>query len=428
MLFFNQTLLSSENCSSFSRTFFRTRSVIEDVNFFLALNQYNFYQNYFVPCCYASINKNAHISIGAFFEKTQNSKIGNYFFPGCAEANKETETESFESIIMSLEPERKIVGVYFDYHQDFCFLNGIWFDIKTAFYEATHNLNANELVLNSIDNIEACSPLSFLSSEELLYSRIPTCKLKKKGIDDIEIKLGAFLLNCPDYGYYLGIYSSFLIPTAPKPNAEFLFEPLIGRGHFGIGTGSNAAVSIYKSENSSITLLTDCSYQFLFNNEETRSLDFKAGGLTRYILASPQNNRQDLTPAVNLTTLCLNVEPGSTINIWAALHFQYSKLHTEFGYNYWWRNKEKISFQKNQKDRIDLDIGIFIDDEFIPINSNNLDLNSASHPSTSTNKVYLALAFDVCCINFGIGATYEFSNNIKAFDQWGLWGNLQISF
>ena len=424
----------TSDCPTDSKTFFRTRSIIEDVSLFLGLNQYNYYRRYFEPDACDSKDERIHIAVGTFFEQSRcksKNNVGNFFFSGSAdENNEEPEPNATESII-TVDPERKIAGAYFDYHQDFCFCDGLWLDVKFAIYQATHNLHAKEKFLRTVTETD-CTPLAFMSSDELKFGRISCSELKKVGFDDIEVKLGYYPFNCNENGY-LGLYASAILPIADRPSASYLFEPLVGRGHWGLGVGANAAYNVYRCENSAITILTDLSYQYLFKKCELRSLDFKQGQLTRFVVLNAQNSVAQGVPAINLTTLNLQVEPRGVINFWLASHLQYCRWHAEVGYNLWWRQSEKVCFPQKCKTTNFDSLGFFDEDNtFIPLTLDNLDLASTANPRTLTNKIYLALSYDVeaCCrpINIGLGGSYEFSRNINAMEQWGVWVNIETSF
>lgn len=423
LLILNQSFIFSLD----SKTFFRPRSIIEDVSFFLGLNQYNYYRKYFEPNFCDTKDQRSHIAVGAFFIKSR-PNFGKYFFSGGINANEEILASANESII-SVRPERKVAGTYFDYHHDFC--DGLWFDIKFAVYQAKHNLHAKERIINSVA-FNDCTPLSLLSGNELKFGKLYSRNLKKVGIDDIEIKFGYYPSNFNENGY-IGLYASAILPSARKPRADFLFEPLVGRGHWGAGIGLNLAHNICRSENSSFTILTDFSYQYLFKRSELRSLDFKQGQLTRFIIIHSQDNLAQSVPAINLTTLNLKVVPRGIINFWLAPHFQYCNWHAEVGYNLWWRQSEKICFTKKCHINNCDNLGFFDENNtFIPLTLDNLDLSSAKHPRTLTNKIYLALSSDIgiCCnpINIGLAGSYEFSKKINSMEQWAIWGNLEISF
>ena len=416
------------DCQPGGKTFFRTRSIIEDVSFFLGLNQYNYYRRYFEPNVCNPRDERIHLVLGGFFQQSR-PNIGKFFFAGGLSPNDTPTAGAIESII-TVAPERKVSGVYFDYHHDFCHLDGLWLDVKLAVYQATHNLKAGETVLTEVNSTD-CTPLSFLSSDILEFGRIPTCTLRQGGVDDIEIKLGYYPCNCHENGYF-GLYASALLPVAPRPTARFLFEPLVGRGHWGVGGGVNAAYAFCKCQNTSLTVLTDFSYQYLFKRDELRSLDFNQGQLTRFVVINEPNSIEPAVPAINLTTLNLQVEPRGIINFWLATHLQHCNKHVEIGYNLWWRQSEKVCLKKSLSDNAS-NLGFFdADNVFIPLTIDNLDVASARHPSALTNKIYLAASYDVepFCgpINIGLAGSYEFSNSINAMEQWGVWVNVETSF
>ncbi len=78
-LFSDCKVCASSDCSTNTQTFFRPRSIIEDVSFFLGLNQYNYYRQYFQPDASECKDEKIHIAVGAFFEQSRKN-IGGYFF------------------------------------------------------------------------------------------------------------------------------------------------------------------------------------------------------------------------------------------------------------------------------------------------------------------------------------------------------------
>ncbi|MDP3889111.1 MAG: hypothetical protein Q8Q25_01035 [bacterium] len=359
------------------------------------------------------------------FEKshlTDKNNLGKLFFQGDTNPSLTPNPDLVESII-TISPERTIVGAYFDYHQDFCCRCSFWLDVKMAFYQATHNLHAEECDLGLESS---CTPLSFLSSDLLQFGRIPITKLKEFNVDDIEVKLGHNFYN---KGGYVGVYGSALLPIAPKPTAEFLFEPLVGRGHWGLGIGINAAHTFCRSETKSLTFLADFSYQYLFNRNELRSLDFKTGQLTRFIVLNTEVGTDPIA-AINVTTLNLGVTPRGIINFWLASHLQYCQCHVELGYNLWWRQSEKICYPTCLQTNFDSLGVIDSTDTFTPLTLDSLDLASAASSSTLTNKLYIAFSCDAnMCLspNIGLGASYEISKNINSIGQWGVWLNIGLN-
>ena len=479
---------TSKPCSG-SKSFFRPRSLMEDVVFFNGLNEYYYHRKYFEP---DNIKRDEapriHIARGVVFEKSRNNSkhnVGKYFLPNNKNAVSVRENGSgdlgslwfkviapdslaYESTI-TFCPERSVFGGYFNYRQDFDCIGGLWLEAQMALYRVEHRLHAVEKVTNrnALGTIRGASTvLEYLSNNDLKYGKIKNC-LEHPNFDDIQLKLGYDFFACPEKGYYLGVYGSALIPTADKPTAEYLFEPLVGRGHWGLGVGLNAGYNAYSCENHSLAFLGDFSYQHLFKGTELRSFDFKRQGQwSRYLRLARRDSPAVSFPAINLTTLPVKVEPRGVANLWVAAHYQFCSMHFEVGYNLWWRQAEKVCLKRNKCPIRDPfaggNVGIFgmgnvctpttastanisqgktftgtgnvvvNDATFTPLSLDDLDLSSAAQPRILTNKVYASFSYDLnfFCrpISLGVGASYEVSKDKNAFDQWGIWGNFETSF
>lgn len=481
---------SSKNACT-SKSFFRTRSAIEDVSLYFALNNYYYHRRYFEPTDtrWTDTEQRIHLARGVFYENTVRDKdhnLAKYFLPNhkCKASVREDGSGDIGSLWfrviapagssysseISLCPTREVLGSYIEYRHDFECLNGLWLDVKLAMYMAKHNLNACERLTDPA--IKGTLPKAHTvlqdmgaRSNDLKYGKIVNAR-EQISFDDLQIKLGSDLYHSPEDGYYLGFYLSTLFPIASKPTAEYLFEPLVGRAHWGLGVGFDAGYLLWERPTKSLALMVDFSYEYLFKGTELRSLDFKANGpWSRYLRVARRDSPAVSYPAINFTTLPVSVEPRGVINFWTGLHYQHCDMHFEVGYNLWWRQSERICFNtKNcETQRFNsLNLGIFdlantcnptsastaniseglttsgtgnvvqSDPTFVTLNLNDLDLASTSHPKTLSNKFYAAFAYDWCffCrpISVGVGASIEFANNITALKQWGVWGNLETSF
>ncbi|MDR3647281.1 MAG: hypothetical protein P4L22_07095 [Candidatus Babeliales bacterium] len=480
---------SNENYCG-SRTFFRPRSVIEDVSIFFSLNNYNNYRNYYGFHVNEADSERINISKGTFYEKSVsprgnddcNKNVGTYFLPENKPAisiiqnganadvnslwlNVEAPTGSTYSSVLSLNPERQIFGGYFSYFQEFECLKGSWLEVDFAVYEARHKLHAKEVRINNdVTGIVpgAATALQYLQggTNQLQYGKF-LCDRNNVNFDDIQVKFGHNWFNC-NQSAHLGLYGQLLVPIAPKPTAKYLFEPLVGRAHWGLGAGLNGAYKFYETENHACVLMADASYQYLFKSNELRTFDLTPNGQwSRYLLATKPATTIDTFPLLNATTESVSVTPRGVVNFWAGLHFQKCDWHFEAGYNLWWRQAEKISLNNRgcgstkgctvsnvNGNVINGNIGIFAldnictpltastatisdptsaivtDSTFIPVNISELNLASAAHPRTLTNKVYGSLAYDIRVydrpLNMGITGSYEFSKDRNAFNQWGI--------
>ena len=101
-------------------------------------------------------------------------------------------------------------------------------------------------------------------------------------------------------------------------------------------------------------------------------------------------------------------------DLMTTLHWKYASFHLETGYNFWWRDSEKIKLVKAFDDNVGV-IGVSstqsannavitdavgvtpaagFDANFQALTTSKLDLNSAAHKSASSHKLFAGLALD----------------------------------
>ncbi|MDR3647235.1 MAG: hypothetical protein P4L22_06865 [Candidatus Babeliales bacterium] len=428
---------SKADCLS-EKTFFRGRSSIEDATLFLAMNNYRIYQKYMdIPIItdgnIIERDENFYFHGGVFFENSRKPKeIKKYFFPTDIITSSNNLVNQIDNYLLC--PHRELLGVFLNYHQDICSIENLWVDAKISLYRARHSfiLGCKEEHCAHVDD--------FLN--ELNLDKISLYTRQKFGIDDLEAKLGYMVYQSEEYADYLNIYGSVVIPTASKPKADFLFEPLVGRAHWGAGVGLNGGFKIFEhlEDKRYICVMTDLSYQYLFSASECR--------LSRSPVACLENTNKflkdlnDLSSTIDaaLSTVPLSIEnkltsikstllynelkklnkekfkviPGSVINFWLAMHYQHYSWNIELGYNLWWKAQEKVSL-KNQLDF-----------------KNGIDLALVTQPSALTNKIYILMGYFATeakhTLPVYVGGSYEFAKDKNALEQWAIWLGIDFSF
>lgn len=472
-----------------SKTFFRPRSIIEDVSIYFGQSNYNNYRKYLAPDEDPIGNKETgiHLYRGFFYEQSRKSdKLAKFFLPGNKNliSIQENGTGDVGSLWLStiapdgelyssdlcISPKREALGSFVNYRQDFYCLDGLWIDVKFAIFEAVHKLRPREVLtgtgaMGTLPN--ATTALQYLDSSALKYGKLSKCdeETTNVGFDDIEVKLGYTFLGCEGLGH-LDFYGSLIIPISETPTAEFMFEPMLGRAHAGLGFGFNGGYKLLEKANKSLSLMADFSYQYLFKRSEMRSLDLiNNGEWSRYLRLVNINTPAVSFPAINVTTRCVDVTPRSTINFWAAAHYQACAWHAEVGYNLWWRQSEKVCLRTDNCCPLDdlSNYGIFdlantcqpttastanisqsitvggggsndvVSDPAIKaLSLADLDLCSTANSGALTNKFYGMVSYDTCFrarpINIGVAGSIEFARNYNALDQWGVWINLNVNF
>jgi len=469
-----------------SHTFFVPRQTTTNSIFELGLNNYAWYHN-------RSADKEYTYGLYAtpfFQQSTKGKDRAKYFFP----CNKECLTfneinhdpNAIESLwfgimsdlntnlsgTFSMSPRRRAYGSYFNAYFGKEWSNhSLWFNVAFAVMGVDHSLRMCEKVgeeagplsdfeLGTIN--EFTSIISALNNSEWDFGKFCCSKLKRSGVDDIQLKLGYdwfFSENADGEGYenHVSPYLVGTIPTGKRQHSNYIFEPLVGSKNGSFGAGLNADYGLHSGDKSALTWLIDFKYRYVFGVDQCRSFDLcKNGDWSRYLLVVPSDQRLDTQQGVNLLTLNTRVTPGSTIDLWTALHWEFSKFDIEVGYNFWWRQKERIDC----KNGLASGYGIFdiaeatvvpqsascanisqgplapnqaeSDLEFVSITSRDLNFDSAAHPAAFSSTVYLAA--DHRCKNakhpiiIGVGGQYEFAHRIAALDQFAIWAKLGITF
>lgn len=206
--------------------------------------------------------------------------------------------------------------------------------------------------------------------EPLKFGKISCDALTKILLADIQVVLGYNFVNADNYHLGINLQTSF--PTGNRPNAEYLFEPIVGNGgHFELGGGISSHALLWENENHSIAAYLESNITHLFNARQLRSFDFYINGPTsRYILAAgyqaiPRNpltkqpldlhltnpntsveyNGQ-LTPAINIATVCCDTSMALQTETTLKLAYTYKNFTLDLGYNLWTRSKEKITLRE----------------------------------------------------------------------------------
>jgi hypothetical protein len=157
----------------------------------------------------------------------------------------------------------------------------------------------------------------------------------------------------------------------------------------------------------------------------------------------------------------VTVTPGSTFQLWTALHYNCDALHVELGYNFWMRSAEKIRL-KHCSVHLPcsdtavgiLDMGrictppattastakicqsivgpcpVVSDQIFTPIVAADFNKNSAENPAMLSHTLYASVAYTLPCASASVAlnGSYEFTHSVGAVKQYALWVIVQAQF
>lgn len=454
-------LFLMHSCQGSSKSFFRPRDVSTDSALELSLVNYHRYHNpdagwfsfYVKPFFMGSTNK---------------KQLSRYFLPNnktCVTLDESghgnidplwlnviSPNGSFYTSTLSLAPERKVAGMLFTFYANIT--QTIWLGINTAAMQVNNNAHLCETDRTQPGTIPGFeNAYQAFNNSAWCAGKISACNLKIGGLDDIQFKLGYDILKNDES--HASLYLVATAPTGKRPNAQYLFEPLVGSKNGSFGVGLNAEVGLCDFKDKTCAFMVDLKYRYIFGATERRSFDLcNNGDWSRYLLVVTADQLLNSQPAINLLTVPTHVTPRSTIDLWTAINIPVCNFNVEIGYDFWWRQSEKIC----KKCPIVAGYGIqtlalctsgssastaticqaaqgsnvtVTDATFTPITDADLNLNSAAHPNAHSQKLYLDLGYtfnDICSTPIiGLGVSYEFATK-HALSQWGTWLTAGLSY
>lgn len=210
-----------------------------------------------------------------------------------------------------------------------------------------------------IQDGKAIEGVTDINYEGLAYARISRNKLTKTRLAEITAAWGWNFLSSEDYHFNINIRGA--APTGNRPQAFWLFEPIVGNGHhweLGAGVSGHVCLGRGESEDKDLSFYIDAYFTHLFNTRQCRTFDLCGNPLSRYMLAmkftdSAQNLRADtfpmpfanarqFTPVANLTTIPVKVSALFQGEFLFKFAYTVRNLQLDLGFDLWARSCENI--------------------------------------------------------------------------------------
>lgn len=298
-----------------------------------------------------------------YFASTNDASLRHYFLPDNAnklriEQNNTSDISSpqlsitrnidaeYQSFV-SIQPQRRTVGGAFGY---FFGLGNFWFDVFAPVAHVQNNLNFSEQELSGQGNVPGIpNARAALNNSDWSAGKFPVQAETKNGFDDVLFRMGYDASKDIFGHHHVSPYVFVNVPTGHRSTAASIFEATMGSGgHVGAGFGINWDYWWWDYAVGQHAIFGDIRYGFWASGTECRSFDLNNGDLSRYLQVANKNNPCYALPGINQFTQCVAVEPGSTVQIILGVHSNFRNLNFEWGYNLWWRQREKITLQNNQ--------------------------------------------------------------------------------
>ena len=356
---------------------------------------------------------------------------------------------------LAFAPKRKTYGGLF--FLELSLPNNFSLSFNSALVTAKNNLHIQETQISNLGTDAYMTVTQSLATNNRLYGK--AVNSTKTGLDDIQVKLNKNIYE--HYNSALDIYALLGIPTGKGTKSATMFEALIGSKHVQLGFGANYFKEIYVChQGTRIDFLSELKYRYAFSSTEKRLFDLKQNGQwSRYMLLANQSDRYTTFFASDLLALPAKVTPRSSLDIYLALNAHHENWEFELGYDFWFRNSERISLKTTDfasnvgvadlvgianlsptsASKANISQSVVAgnnqmpsDPAFIAITTADINLNSAAMRQSISNSIYASLAYNCKFYNrlmqIGLNLAYERGTNVNTADNITTWANFNFMF
>ncbi len=457
-----------QTASAISHSFFAPRTLSTQSIYELTFIDYDIFSSESNRVFYTSIKP-----FGA--QSTNRTALAQYFLPcekpsialeesGLGNVNPQwvqlsSAPGTLYSSRLALAPHRTAAGAIFTLYANLnCYIPSTWFAVNFAVLRATHKLGFCEY------NQDFQGAFGYITNAAIAFNnptwtggKLPVQNMSRTGVDDIQFKLGYTLFENE-----CRLFAPYFVATAPtgnRPNACYLFEPLVGTKHGSLGFGAFGYHRFAAREHYQWTIFGDINYRYSLKNRETRSFDLQPNGdWSRYLLVVTPETLLFPTPAINLLTMQATVRPRSSFELFLAARYERCAIQAEVGYDLWVRASQKVcppcppdltnygifdlggicnpvictSNSATISQAVQGPNAALSDPAFVPLSLDRLNLSSGEHPRVSSSTIYgtVGWTLDWCAKPLvGFGASYEIPHKKQnGFQQWLLWANISLSY
>ncbi|MCK4517724.1 hypothetical protein KAT92_03040 [Candidatus Babeliales bacterium] len=372
--------------------------------------------------------------------------------------------------VLNFAPKQTVYGLRLDYFQSFDkWVDGLFLHVILPFEHMTNDINMT--IPTDTEASEDSVKLKDLftgkaitrTAPENVHTALKYAKMNNNsetGLGDIEARIGWNFLDGKKY--HAGIHAAVVFPTGDEANEEFLWGAQTGDSKWGIGLGTDASALLWEEDEQSLTLLGCLQYKYLFEGDEKRNIGFKElrytdDGTARDIVVNPiaslyyqvgEVGVKGLQPLANVSTLDVDVKPGSQIDGTVSLAYTNGGFTLDLGYNLFWKEAESVTLSSAWNDEkygvarklydATAAFGAAGADTLAEnttgwIKKADLDFDGAATSSIIKHKVFTGVGYVAKTWEYpvmaGAGIAYELpSSNRNATEGYSFWVKLGASF
>lgn len=360
---------------------------------------------------------------------------------------------------LHINPIQQQSGVMIEYNQNLNtiinsdYLDNYWISVSMPVSKVTNNLQATQNTITPSIGFPS-TVLEAFNQPAWDYGHIPPCARSRTLPGEIRLKLGSWLIS-QDY-YQCAYQSIFVIPTGNKPNAEFMFDPVVGNTlHAGVGGAIFFQIPLnYDTSSVAACFFLNLEGVFLIRNHQYRTFDLRGKPWSRYMLYNEKGpgGRTNI-PGVNVLTRWAMVKPFGVFDFSTGWRFMADWLEVEVGYNVWGKDQEEVYYRAPLNDLCTSCYGEFgiagsgpgktahcstisekkpDDLMFKAVREVDIDFYSGAAGSILNHKAHLCINIipQVCNHIFlaNIGCFVDIAQKNGGLKSWGLWGTLGATF
>ncbi len=276
-------------------------------------------------------------------------------------------------------------------------------------------------------------------------------KQSLNGLADIDVRIGKEFYR--NHWLRFAAKLGLTIPTSPKPQGRYLFEPVLGNGqHWACGGDASAKIKLCKHDKHRLSLDLAGRYRWLFRGDERRMVESALfGQLANPLLIDTHSISRFEINSLRFSSADsykLHVEPRHQFDGIAALNYRRRWFTADLGYNLYYRAHEQLAFKDatgviTQRGLAGLDV--IGSDAVVPFNTTTarqatqlvadqkLALSSAVTPAQLSHKIYGGIgcvhhSHDGHSYMLGVGGHYEAAQHNSALSNWGINARVAVSF
>jgi hypothetical protein len=181
----------------------------------------------------------------------------------------------------------------------------------------------------------------------LNFGKIDGKRTSSAKFGDVEFALGYNVFASESA--HLGIALRASAPTANKPTAEYVFEPIFGRGGgWGLGGELFGHVTAWEgSNNNALEFWLDAQAMHLFKARQVRSFDLTDNAGSKYLLVRRFNSsfvgQNDMQQLINFSSLDVDATYGAVVDGALGIRYHAECWNVQVGYNFSGRTAEKLT-------------------------------------------------------------------------------------